>query len=304
MAMTITVNSLHPDFFAEIGNVDLRQPVDPETLGEIVAALDTYGVVVFHDQHLSDAQQLAFSALFGPLETSRQTLRPDFKPRLDTHISDVSNLDHQNQLMARDNRRWMQALANRLWHTDSSFKRLQAKYSLLSAHAIPPKGGETQFADMRAAYDALSDEMKQRIENLVAEHSIFNSRATLGFTDFIEEERKGLPPVPHVVVWTHPGSKRKTLYLASHAGRIFGMPVPEGRMLLHDLLEHATQPQFVHTHHWKVGDLVIWDDRCTMHRARDFDMTVPRDMRRTTVSDIATTLEQKGVQMPSEATAA
>ena len=302
--MTITVNPLSPAFVAEIGNVDLRKPVDPQTLGEIVAALDTYGVVVFHDQRLTDDQQIAFSALFGPLETSRQTLRPDFKPRLNTHISDVSNLDHQNKLLDRENRRWMQGLANRLWHTDSSFKRLQAKYSLLSAHVVPPKGGETEFADMRAAYDALPDDMKRRIEGLVVEHSIYNSRAALGFTDFVEEERKGLPPVPHALVWTHPGSKRKTLYLASHAGRIFGMPVPEGRMLLHDLIEHATQRRFVHTHHWKVGDLVIWDDRCTMHRARDFDMTTPRDMRRTTVSDVAPTLVQAGIDLPAEATAA
>ncbi len=302
--MTISINPLHPDFFAEIGNVDLRQPVDLTTLGDIVAAIDKYAVVVFHDQRLTDDQQIAFSALLGPLETSRQTLRPDFKPRLNTHMSDVSNLDHQNRLVDPENRRWMQALANRLWHTDSSFKRLQAKYSLLSAHAIPPRGGDTEFADMRAAYDALSTDMKKRIEGLVVEHSIFNSRATLGFTDFAEEERKGLPPVPHVLAWTHPGSKRKTLYLASHAARIYGMPVPEGRMLLHDLIEHATQPQFVHVHKWRLGDLVIWDDRCTMHRARDFDMTVPRDMRRTTVSDVAPTLVQAGIDMPREATAA
>ncbi len=302
--MTITINPLHPDFFAEIGNVDLRQPVEPKTLGEIIAALDKYAVVVFHDQHLSDDQQIAFSAQLGPLETTRQTLRADYKPRLNTHMSDISNLDHQNRLLERENRRWMQGLANRLWHTDSSFKRLQAKYSLLSAHVVPPKGGDTEFADMRAAYDALSDDMKRRIEGLVVEHSIFNSRATLGFTDFVEEERKGLPPVHHVLTWTHPGSKRKTLYLASHAGRIFGMPVPEGRMLLHDLIEHATQPKFTHTHRWKVGDLVIWDDRCTMHRARDFDMSTVRDMRRTTVSDVAPTIEQAGLTVPREATAA
>jgi alpha-ketoglutarate-dependent 2,4-dichlorophenoxyacetate dioxygenase len=186
----------------------------------------------------------------------------------------------------------MNGLGNRLWHTDSSFKRTPAKYSLLSVRAIPPTGGETQFSDLRAAYDALPEVMKKRIANLVAEHCIMWSRAKIGFSDFSDEERAALPPVPQVLVRTHPGSRRKTLYLASHAGAIRGMPLPEARMLLLDLMEHATQEKFVYTHQWRLGDLVIWDNRCTMHRARDFDPTIPRDMHRTTVADSAPTVEQ------------
>lgn len=288
----IKVEPLHPHFVGEVSGIDLSKPVDPQMLDEIVAASDKYAVLVFHDQQIDDQQQIAFSGLLGPLETTIKAIRPGHKLRLDAHISDVSNIDENNRIMAADDRRRMNGLANRLWHTDSSFKRTPAKYSLLSARAIPPTGGETQFADLRAAYDALSDEMKARLEGLVADHSIFHSRASIGFTDFSDEERAALPPVPQVLVRVHPGSKRKTLYLASHAERIHGMPIPEGRMLLRDLIEHATQPQFVYTHRWKVGDLVMWDDRCTMHRARDYDPTVPRDMHRTTVADVAPTVEQ------------
>lgn len=288
----IEVVPLHPRFVGEVSGVDLSKPVDPETVEAIVAACDEYAVLVFHDQMIDDEQQIAFSRLLGPLETTVKALRPGHKLRLDAHISDVSNIDENNKVMARDDRRRMNGLANRLWHTDSSFKRTPAKYSLLSARAIPPSGGETQFADLRAAYDALPDAMKARLEGLVADHSIFYSRATIGFTDFSDEERAALPSVPQVLVRVHPGSKRKTLYLASHAERVHGMPLPEGRMLLRDLIEHATQPQFVYTHQWRVGDLVMWDDRCTMHRARDYDPDVPRDMHRTTVADVAPTVEQ------------
>jgi alpha-ketoglutarate-dependent 2,4-dichlorophenoxyacetate dioxygenase len=186
----------------------------------------------------------------------------------------------------------MNGLGNRLWHTDSSFKAIPARYSLLSARAIPGEGGETQFADMRAAYDALPGTMKARLEGLVAEHSVLYSRSTIGFSDFTDEERARLPPVPQMLVRTHPSSQRKTLYLASHAGWIRGMEIPEARMLLRELMEHATQREFVHTHRWKTGDLVMWDDRCTMHRAREFDTAQVRDMHRTTVSDGVSSLEQ------------
>lgn len=288
----VSVKPLHPLFVGEVSGVDLGKPVAPETLDAIIAASDEYGVLVFHDQKIDDDQQIAFSRLLGPLETTIKAIRPGHKLRLDAHISDVSNLDEENQIMAADDRRRMNGLANRLWHTDSSFKRTPAKYSLLSARAIPPTGGETQFADLRAAYDALPERMKARLEGLVADHSIFHSRASIGFTDFSDEERAALPAVPQVLVRVHPGSKRRTLYLASHAERIHGMPIPEGRMLLRDLIEHATQPQFVYTHQWRVGDVVMWDNRCTMHRARDYDSTVPRDMHRTTVADVAPTVEQ------------
>jgi len=289
------VKPLHPEFVGEVSGIDLREPVDDDLCRRIVAALDRYAVLVFHDQALDDERQIAFGRLFGPLETTRQALRPGHKLRIDPHLSDVSNLDEKGRVMSGTDYRRMSGLANRLWHTDSTFKRVPARYSMLSARAVPTEGGETQFADLRAAWDALPKAMQARIEGLVAEHSIFHSRATIGFTDFSDEERAGLPPVPQVLVRTHPGSGRKTLYLASHAGRIFGMPVPEGRMLLLDLIEHATRPEFVHTHRWRVGDLVIWDNRCTMHRACDYDMTQVRDMRRTTVSDELTSLEREGI---------
>ena len=293
--MSLNLSPLHPVFAAEAGGVDLREPPDAATVDEIVAALDRYAVLVFHDQKLTDAQQIAFSARLGPLETSIKAYRPDHRARLDLHISDVSNLDENDRVMAADDRRRMNGLGNRLWHTDSSFKPVPARYSLLSARAIPEDGGETEFADLRAAWDALPDRMQRRIEGLVAEHSILYSRGTIGFTDFSPEERERLPPVPQTLVRTHPGSGRRTLYLASHAGAIRGMSLPEARLLLLDLMEHATQRQFVYTHRWRLHDLVIWDDRCTIHRARDYDPAVPRDMHRTTVSDGASTLAQAGL---------
>jgi alpha-ketoglutarate-dependent 2,4-dichlorophenoxyacetate dioxygenase len=290
--MPLVIRPLHPLFVGEVRGVDLREPVDAGTVDAIVAAADRYAMLVFPDQFVDDAQQIAFSARLGPLETSIKALRPGHPFRLDRRIADISNLDAAGRVLAHDDRSRMYGLGDRLWHTDSSFKAVPAKYSLLSARAIPPAGGETQYADLRAAYDALPDAMKAQLEGLVAEHSIIYSRSTIGFTDFSDEERAGLPPVPQVLVRTHPGSGRRTLYLASHAMAIRGMPLPEARLLLRDLMEHATQPQFVYTHRWRPGDLVMWDNRCTMHRARPYDQTRPRDMHRTTVSDVAPTLEQ------------
>lgn len=290
--MAISVRPLHPLFVGEVSGVDLREPVASAIISQIVAAADQYAVLVFRDQHITDEQQIAFSAMLGPLETTIKAYRPDHKPRLDLHISDVSNLDEQSRVLAADDRRRMNGLGNRLWHTDSSFKAVPARYSLLSARRIPGDGGETQFADMRAAYDALPEAMKARLEGLVAEHSVLYSRSTIGFSDYSDEERERLKPVPQLLVRRHPGSGRKTLYLASHAGWIRDMPIPEARLLLRDLMEHATQREFVYTHRWTLGDLVMWDDRCTMHRAREFDMAQVRDMHRTTVSDEVSSLEQ------------
>jgi alpha-ketoglutarate-dependent 2,4-dichlorophenoxyacetate dioxygenase len=291
--MPITVKALNPGFVAEISGIRLGDDLGDDVFNEIITAMDTYAIGVFPGQHLNDDEQLRFSARLGPLETTRRLLRPGAQLRLDKHIADISNLDVENQIVPEGGRALMNAIGNRLWHTDSSFKPTPAKYSLLSCHSIPAWGGDTQFADMRAAYDALEDRLKAKIEGLVADHSINYSRSTNGFSDFMPEEIQ--PAVPQTVVRVHPGSKRKTLYLASHAERIHGISLPEGRILLYDLMDHATQPQFTHTHHWQVGDLVIWDDRCTMHRARDYDVTTPRDMRRTTVSDVAPTIEQAKV---------
>jgi len=296
--MTISVYPATESFAAEIGDLDLARPLDAADLAAVKAAFATYAVLIFPDQQLTQEQHLAFAALFGPLELTIAVHRKDAPLRVRKEFADVSNLNHKDKLWGKDSRTRQFQLANRLWHTDSSFKRLPALASLLYARAIAPAGGHTEFADERAAYDALPEAMKRRLEGLVAEHSIFNSRGRLGFTNFSEEERQGLPPVPQVLVRVIPESGRRSLYLASHAGRVFGMPDAEGRALIDELIEHATQRQFVYTHRWRVGDLVMWDDRCTMHRGTAFDdLRFRRDVQRATVSDVANTCEQEGISI-------
>jgi alpha-ketoglutarate-dependent 2,4-dichlorophenoxyacetate dioxygenase len=229
-------------------------------------------------------------------------VRNDAELRVRPEIADVSNLSVGDAIWGETSRKRMFEMANRMWHTDSSFKRVPAKASLLYARTIAPVGGLTEYADMRAAYDALPADMAQRLQGLVAEHAIMYSRRKLGFTDFSDEENQTLPPVPQTLVRRHPGSGRMGLYLASHAGRIFGMPEAEGQRLLQQLIEHATQRQFVYTHRWRVGDLVMWDNRCTMHRGKPYDdLRWPRDLQRATVSDVAPTCEQEGVEVPEAA---
>ena len=291
--MPLTVTPLTPAFAAEIAGIDLREPLDQLTVAAISAAIDKAGVLVFHGQFITDEQQQTFSRNFGDLETTVRAYRRDFVPRLDVHMADISNLDEQNRVLPKNDRRRLNALGNRLWHSDSSFKRIPARYSLLSARVIPAEGGETQFADMRAAWDALPDKMKRRVEGMICEHTQLFSRARIGFTDWASEEIEKMAPVPQVLVRTHPVTGRKSLYLSSHAGRIRGMEEPEARLLLMDLNEHATQPRFVYTHTWRVGDLVMWDNRVTMHRAREYDETQVRDMHRTTVSDGVPTVREQ-----------
>jgi alpha-ketoglutarate-dependent 2,4-dichlorophenoxyacetate dioxygenase len=294
--MAITICPVTPTFAAEIGDVDLSKPLDPSEISEVKDAFTKYAVLIFPDQHLSQDQHLDFAKYFGPLETTIALFRKDSQLRVPKEFADVSNLDPENQVWGKDSRQRMFQLGNRLWHTDSSFKRLPARASLLYARSIPTIGGHTEFADERAAYDALPEDTKRRIDSLVVEHSIFTSRARLGFSNFSDEERQGLPPVPQVLVRTIPESGRKSLYLASHAGRIFGMPGPEGLALIEELVAHATQRQFIYTHRWRVHDLVIWDNRCTMHRGADFDdLRWKRDMQRAAVSDVANSCEQAGV---------
>jgi alpha-ketoglutarate-dependent 2,4-dichlorophenoxyacetate dioxygenase len=283
--MPITIKPLHSVFVAEVTGIDLRDILPDLAIGAINDAIDQYGVLVFPGQTITDEQQMAFSRHFGVLETTVRAYRKDLAPRLDPHVADISNLDQNNQVRAKDDRLRLNALGNRLWHSDSSFRRIPARYSLLSARVIPREGGETQFADMRAAWDALPERMKVCLDGLICEHTQLFSRAKIAFTDWSEEEREKMAPVPQVLVRTHPGSQRKSLFLSSHAGRIRGMDEPEARILLMDLIEHATQREFVYTHHWTSGNLVMWDNRCTMHRARTYDETEVRDMHRTTVSD-------------------
>jgi alpha-ketoglutarate-dependent 2,4-dichlorophenoxyacetate dioxygenase len=283
--MSIAIHPITPNFASEISGVDLREPLDRETVDAISTAINHAGVLVFHGQVITDEQQQAFSRNFGELETTVRAYRKDFVPRLDVHMADISNLDETHRVLPKGDRRRLNALGNRLWHSDSSFKRIPARFSLLSARVVPGEGGETQFADMRAAWDTLPAAMKQRVEGMICEHTQIFSRGRIGFTDFAPEELEKMAPVPQVLVRTHPGSGRKSLFLSSHAGRILGMEEPEARLLLMDLMEHATQPCFVYTHTWRAGDLVMWDNRCTMHRAREYDETKVRDMHRTTVSD-------------------
>ena len=296
--MTISVYPVTENFAAEIGDLDLARPLDAADLAAVKAAFATYAVLIFPDQQLTQEQHLAFAALFGPLELTIAVHRKEAPLRVRKEFADVSNLNHKDKVWGKDSRTRQFQLANRLWHTDSSFKRLPALASLLYARAIAPAGGHTEFADERAAYDALPEAMKRRLEGLVAEHSIFNSRGRLGFSNFSEEERQSLPPVPQALVRVIAESGRKSLYLASHAGRIFGMPEAEGRALIDQLIEHATRRQFVYTHRWRVNDLVIWDDRCTMHRGTAFDdLRFRRDVQRATVSDVANTCEQEGLSV-------
>lgn len=299
--MAITIHPVTPDFAAEIGDVELGKPLAPADLAAIREAFSTYAVLVFPDQEFDDESQLAFARNFGPLETTVFKARQDHTLRLHENMADVGNLDAQNRILKADDRQRLYNLGNRLWHTDSSFKRLPAYCSMLHARSIPPIGGQTEFADMRAAYDALPDTMKRRVEGLVAEHSIMTSRAKLGFADFDDNERKAFAPVPQVLVRRLQDSGRMSLYIASHAGAIRGMPDDEARTLLAELTAHATQRQFVYSHRWRTKDLVMWDNRCTMHRGMDFDdQRYARDMRRATVSDIAPTCEQMGLAVAAE----
>ena len=298
--MTLSIHAVTPDFVAEVGDVALNQ-VSPEDLAAIREAFTKYAVLVFPDQEFDDDGQLDFARNFGPLETTVFMARKGHNLRLHKNLADVGNLDAENRILETNNRQRLYNLGNRLWHTDSSFKRLPAYCSMLHARSIPPIGGHTEFADMRAAYDALPDATKRRLEGLVAEHSIMTSRGKLGFKDFDEGEREAFAPVPQVLVRRLQDSGRMSLYIASHAGSIRGMADEEARQLLDELTAHATQRQFVHAHRWRVKDLVMWDNRCTMHRGMEFDdQRYKRDMRRATVSDVAPTCEQMGLSVAAE----
>jgi alpha-ketoglutarate-dependent 2,4-dichlorophenoxyacetate dioxygenase len=291
--MAIAIRQLHPHFVGEVSGIDLRQPLTPEQAREIEAGMDTYAVLVFHDQDISDEQQLAFALNFGERENARggNIVKPQ-DARLSTGLNDVSNLGKDGKPLPRDHRAHLFNLGNCLWHSDSSFRPIPAKFSLLSARIVNPKGGNTEFADMRAAYDALDDDTKAEIEDLICEHSLMHSRGSLGFVDYTDEEKEMFKPVLQRLVRTHPAHGRKSLYLSSHAGAVRGMSVPEGRLLLRDLTEHATQPQFVYVHRWTVHDLVMWDNRQTVHRVRRYDQSQPRDMRRATIAGDTPTVAQ------------
>jgi alpha-ketoglutarate-dependent 2,4-dichlorophenoxyacetate dioxygenase len=291
--MAVTIRQVGPCFAGEVDSIDLAQPLSPEDAAAIHAGMDRYAVLVFHGRPVTLEQQMAFTLALGPIEQAVDTgLREANGYRIPTTFADVSNLDKDQRVFERDSRTRLFALGNRLWHSDSSFKPTPAKYSLLHAHSIPSRGGNTEFADMRAGWDTLDPETQAACEGLVCEHSQIYSRQILGFTDFTEQERARFAPVRQVLVRTHPVTGRKSLYLSSHAGGIIGWPVPEARAFLRDLIEHATQRQFVYSHQWRVGDLVMWDNRQTMHRARPFPEHEPRDVRRTTLAGDRPTVAQ------------
>ena len=281
-----------PFFAGVVSGIDLRRPPSPAQIDAIHDGMDRFGVLVFHDQPVDDAQQLAFSRALGPLETATGDIAAPEQRRVSMDLNDISNLGKDNEILARDDRRRLFGLGNMLWHSDSSFKAVPAKYSLLSARVIPREGGNTEFADMRAAYDALDERTRREVHDLICRHSQIFSRSILGFTEFTAEELVKWAPVPQRLVRRHPRTGRLSLYLSSHAGEIEGWPVPEARAFLRDLTEHATQREFVHVHVWNPHDLVMWDNRVTMHRARRFDHTEIRDMRRTTLTNGVSSLQQ------------
>jgi alpha-ketoglutarate-dependent 2,4-dichlorophenoxyacetate dioxygenase len=290
----ISIRPLHPVLAGEVSGADLTQPLAKADVAAIEAGMDRYAVLVFRDQRITDDQQMAFTQNFGAIENAKGgNITKDNEYRLKPGMVDVSNLDKDGKPLPRDDRRRMFNLGNRLWHSDSSFRAKPAKYSILSARTVASQGGNTEFADMRAAYDALDDDTRAQIEDLVCEHSLIYSRGSMGFSELTEAERAMMKPVRQRLVRTHPVTGRKSLYLSSHAGAIIGWPVPEARDFLRDLNEHATQRELVYIHRWRQYDLVVWDNRQTMHRVRRFDESQPRDMRRTTVAGEAMTAAQE-----------
>ena len=280
--MTLTLKPLTPQFAAEAGGVDLAGALDAATVAAIDAAMDRYAVLVFRDQPLGQAEQIALAKQFGPLDMGlRKATGAPTRFQYDELI-DISNVAMDGAVAAKDNRKLIGILANQLWHADSTYQNVRVKYSMLSAVVVPAEGGQTQWADLRAAWDALPEATRRHIEGRSARHSAFHSRLMLGDDAYTAEQLARLAPVERPLVHVHPGSGRKVLYPSVHVECVEGLSVPEGRLLVAELLEHATQPQFVHTHEWRAGDYVMWDNRTTLHRGKRFDLSARRDLRRTT----------------------
>lgn len=290
MPMAPQFTPLHPLFGAQMNGVDIREPLPRATVAAIDAAMDRYGILLIRDQPLSREQQLAFTRQFGPFDVGfgrvsvkRDNGKAEPAPNF---LAEMTNVSPDGAVMDRATKRVVGNIANQLWHSDSSFQAPGARYSMLHSVINPSWGGETEFADMRAAYDALPARTKEQLEGLEAEHWALHSRFMLGDTDYSQEAIDAIPAVRWPIVRTHAGSGRKLLFIGAHTREVIGMTLPEGRKLLMDLLEHATQPQFVYRHHWEVGDLVIWDNRATLHRGRAFDLSEPRQLRRSTTLDV------------------
>ncbi len=292
--MAITVTPLTTHIGGRMTGIDVRRPLTPEEVKAVDAGMDEYAVLVLPGQDITDEQQVAFTRNFGPLQNGANATLKRPELRLDPAFADVSNIGKDGQKLARDDRRRMASLGNRLWHSDASFRVIPARYSILSGRIVVSEGGNTEFADMRAAYDALDARTKAEVEGLITEHSQIFSREQLGFTEYLSDERAMMKPVRHRLVRTHPTSGRKSMFLSAHIGGIVGWPRPEAMSFIRDLIEHATQPQFVYSHKWTQHDLVLWDNRTTMHRVRRYDdLTLVRDLRRTTTKSDGPTAEQE-----------
>ena len=284
---------LNPHFAARVEGLDLRVPFTPEQVDAFAATIDRFGVLVIPGQKLTDEEQVRFAEQFGRVEDTPTLVDQERRRLANMKINDISNLAADGEIFGGDDRRRMYNLGNMFWHSDSSFKATPAKYSMLHARVIPPAGGETEYVDTRVAWEHLPEPMKDLVQDLVAEHSLIFSRAQLGFEAFTPAEQARCTPVPQRLVRRHHGSGRLALYLSAHIGRIRGWPTPEATVLIRELTEHATQRAFVYRHTWTLDDLVIWDNRCTMHRGLRYDdKRYPRDLRRVTLEDVAPTLEQ------------
>ncbi len=289
----LTLTPLNPHFAARAEGLDLSTPLTTGQIDELRSAMDKYAVLVFPGQALSDDAQADFAAQFGTIESTPTLVDQERRRLPNMKINDISNLGADGQILAADDRRRMFNLGNMLWHSDSSFKPTPAYWSMLNARVIPPEGGQTEFVDTRVAWEHLPAKMQEEVRDLVTEHSLIFSRLQLGFEAFSPEEIARCTPVPQRLVRRHKESGRLALYLSAHAGRIQGMETPEAIALIRDLTEFATQRPFVYQHEWSVHDLVIWDNRCTMHRGLRYDDKIyPRDLRRVTLEDVGPTLEQ------------
>lgn len=283
--MSLQLKPLHPVFVAQASGIDLTQPLLPAQVREINAAMNQYAVLVWRGQPLTARQQIDFAKSFGPLDIGLKRVfkRPE---RLDDErLIDISNVDAQGNVARRDSQKNLSNFANQLWHSDSSFMNPRGAYSMLHSVVKPSWGGNTEFADLRHAWDTLDERTRRDIQDLKAEHYALHTRLLLGDDAYTDEQKKEIPPAVWPLVDTHPGSGRKVLFVGVHARQIIGWPTAEGRMMLLDLLEHATRRENVYTHEWQVGDLVIWDNRCTLHRGRRYDVAERRELRRTTIND-------------------
>jgi len=286
MTMSLQLKPLHPLFVAEASGIDITRPLSDAEVRQINAAMNQYAVLVWRGRQLSGQQQIDFTKSFGPLDLGLKKVfkRPE---RLeDERLIDISNVDAQGNVARRDSPKNLSNFANQLWHSDSSFQNPRAAYSMLHALVLPSWGGTTEFADLRAAYDALPERTRAEVENLSAEHYALHTRILLGDEAYTDDQKKAIPPAVWPLVQTHPGSGRKLLFVGVHAREVIGWPTAEGRIYLSDLLEHATQREFVYSHQWQVGDLVMWDNRSTLHRGRRYDVAERRELRRTTIEDV------------------